>query len=436
MNDHYFSRRPKIRPVRLIHPPLQELETRRELFEDDGKASSRNTFRLFAISGNRRAVLPSLRVPEDGVSSERREHASSIASALAPPPSTTMTETAVSSSRWLPSLKIGLSFLAGIAMLFFLSRVINISSTFALIRSHLSTAHGILFTCLALSSFLCAFSIRGMRWRVFILRLCPIRPLQAVKIFWIAVFLNFLLPVQGGELGKCLILKQLKGVLVSRSLPTVAMDKSLDLLPALCILATVAFIPSLHMNALLWMVLGIVSGLLIGVLFTVTLMAWNPAVATLFVHRTLRVLPKALGFKLEAFALGFLQSLLEGASQPKTFLLALVLTGLAISCDGLFAWFAFQAVGISTMTIGEALFGYTTVTLFSVLPNPPGQVGSNELVDVMVFSGLLNFPKTNVLAMPVLFHPLTALLMVSMGLFSLASLGLSLKSALTMSKQG
>lgn len=435
MNNHHFSRHTRIRRVKLVHHPTHVPNRSSELFEDDGDVSSMSTLRLFAISGTLRAAPPSQCVSEDGVSRESREEFPRGASALILPPSTSMKETPVVSSSWMQSLKVGLSFLVGMVMLFLLSRVINISSTFVLIQSHLLTVHGMLFTLLALTSFFCAFSIRGMRWRLFVLRICALRPLQAVKIFWIAVFLNFLLPVQGGELGKCLILKQLKGVPVSQSLPTVAMDKSLDLLPALCILATVAFIPSVHMNSLLWTILVGVSGLLIGLLFTVILMAWNQQGALLLVHGMLRVLPRTLGLKIEAFALGFLQSLLEGARQPKTFLLALVLTGLAITCDGLFAWFAFQAVGISTMTLGEAIFGYTTVTLFSILPNPPGQVGSNELVDVMIFSGLLNFPKTNVLAMPLLFHPLTALVILLMGFSCVASLGLSLKSTLTLSKR-
>ncbi len=435
MDDHHFSRHTMIRRVRLIHHSQQEPDTSSELVEDDVEISSLNTLRLIAMSGKIRAAPPALHVLEDGISRERSEQSPRVASATTPPKSTSMKETAVPSFPWLQSFKIGLSFIVGIALLFLLSRAIDISSTFALIQHQISTVHGMLFTFLALTSFLCAFSIRGIRWRLFVLRICTITPLQAVKIFWIAVFINFLLPVQGGELGKSLILKQIKGVPVRQSLPTVAMDKSLDLLPALFILATAAFIPAIHMNALLWAILGGVSGLLIGLMFTVTLMAWKREVATFFVHRTLRVLPRKIGLSIEEFALGFLHSLLEGARTPKTFLLALFLTGLAITCDGLFAWFAFQAVGISQMTLGEAIFGYTTVSMFSVLPNPPGQVGSNELVDVLVFAGLLNFPKTTVLAMPILFHPLTALVMIAMGVGCLASLGLSLKSTLTMSKR-
>ena len=80
------------------------------------------------------------------------------------------------------------------------------------------------------------------------------------------------------------------------------------------------------------------------------------------------------------------------------------------------------------MGFGTAIFGYTTYNMFNILPTPPGQVGSNELVGVLVFGGLLGFPKTSVLAMFVFSHPLAALIMTTVGLVCLSGLGISLTS--------
>ena len=244
-----------------------------------------------------------------------------------------------------------------------------------------------------------------------------------------------MLPVQGGELAKSLILKQIKRVPVSQSLPTVAMDKSLDLMPALIIMAAVPFIPDVHMSATLWIVLGLVSSILLGIIFTVALMAWNRGAATKFIQMMLKILPRGIGKKIEGFALGFVDSLLAGASNPKTFIPAVLLTCLAVTCDGLFAWFSFLTVGVSNMSFGMAIFGYTTYNMFSILPTPPGQVGSNELVGVIVFGGLLGFPRTGVLAMFVFSHPLAALIMTTMCLLSLSGLGISLTSAIKINSQ-
>lgn len=326
-------------------------------------------------------------------------------------------------------VRVVLGLLLGIAMLFLITRFVDIPTTVSLLKQHLTTTQGVIFALLAATSFIAAFSIRGARWRLFLSRICKISTLKAVQIFWVAVFLNFLLPVQGGEVAKSLILKRTKGVPISKSLPTVAMDKSLDLLPALFIMAAVPFIPGIHMSATLWIILSLVSSILLGIIFTVALMAWNRSTATAFIQLMLKVLPRSIGARIEGFALGFIDSLLAGASSPRTFIPAILLTCLAITCDGLFAWFAFLAVGVSRMGFGTAIFGYITYTMFSILPNPPGQVGSNELAGVLVFSGLLGYPKSSILAMFVFSHPLAALIMTSMSLLCLSSLGLSLTSA-------
>ena len=330
----------------------------------------------------------------------------------------------------MPLVRAALGLLMGLGMLLLISKFIDISTTISTLRQHLTTTRGVTFALLAAASFIAAFSIRGARWRLFLSRICDISVFKSIQIFWVAVFLNFLLPVQGGELGKCLILKRIKRVPISQSLPTVAMDKSLDLMPALFIMAAVPFIPDMHMSATLWAILGLVGGILLAIIFTVALMAWNRAAATKFIRLMLQILPRGIGAKIEGFALGFVDSLLEGASRPKTFIPAILLTCLAITCDGLFAWFAFLTVGFNNMSFGMAIFGYTTYNMFSILPTPPGQVGSNELVGVLVFSGLLGYQKTQVLAMYLLSHPLAALIMTTMCLISLSSLGISIKSAI------
>jgi uncharacterized membrane protein YbhN (UPF0104 family) len=203
-------------------------------------------------------------------------------------------------------------------------------------------------------------------------------------------------------------------------------------MPALVIMAAVPFIPGMHMSPTLWIILGLVGSILLGIIFTVALMAWNRATATTFIQMVLTLLPRGIGKKIEGFALGFIDSLLAGASNLKTFLPAVLLTCLAVTCDGLFAWFAFLTVGVNTMNFGTAIFGYTTYNMFCILPSPPGQVGSNELAGVVVFSGLLGFPKTGVLAMFVFSHPLAALLMTIMCLICLSGLGLSLSNVMHM----
>jgi uncharacterized protein (TIRG00374 family) len=334
-----------------------------------------------------------------------------------------------------PAVKVVLGLLIGIGMLFLISRFVNIAATLGTLKQHLTTPQGVIYALLAAGSFLSAFSIRGARWRLFLSRISTISTLKAIQVFWVAVFLNFLLPVQGGEVAKSLILKRIERLPISRSLPTVAMDKALDLMPALIIMAAVPFIPGVHMSITLWLILSLVGGILIGLIFVVALTAWNRTKATKFIQILLSILPKGIGGKLEGFALGFVDSLLAGASNPKTFIPAVLLTGLAVTCDGLFAMFAFLTVGVK-MTFGSAIFGYATYNMFSILPTPPGQVGSNELVGVLVFGGLLGFKETSVLAMFLFSHPLAALIMTSMCVVCLSSLGITLSSTMKARNDG
>ncbi len=250
----------------------------------------------------------------------------------------------------------------------------------------------------------------------------------------IGTFLNFLLPIRGGEVAKSLILKKTANIPVSQSLPTVAMDKALDLMPALFIIAIVPFL-GVKMSFEIWLILGLVSGILFGLVFVVGLAAWKRSTADAFIRKITGLFPKVLGGKIEAFAIGFVDSLLMGASRPRIFIPAILLTGVAVIFEGLFAMLAFWTVGLQ-LDFGTAIFGYTLYNMFYILPTPPGQVGSNEVVGLLVFSGLLHLSRDDVLAMFAFSHPFAALLMASTGLAFLSALGLTISSAMRVQGEG
>jgi len=222
------------------------------------------------------------------------------------------------------------------------------------------------------------------------------------------------------------MLKKVAEVPVSQSLPTVAMDKALDLMPVLGLIVIVPFIPGIHMNVTLWLILGFVSVVFVALMIIVALTMWKRVVAIHLIHFFMKMLPKGIGAKIEGFAMDFVDSLIEGARRPKSFIPATVLTALAVLCEGIFAWQEFQAVGLDTIGLGIATFGYTVFTMFSVLPTPPGQVGTNEGAKAIVFTSLLGFSKDKVLAMSILSHLVGPAIMTVIGLVSMWSLGLTL----------
>jgi uncharacterized protein (TIRG00374 family) len=327
-----------------------------------------------------------------------------------------------------PATKIIIGLMIGIGLLFLTAQFVNLPKTLGILQETLTTPQGLGLALLSGIAFLTAFAIRGLRWKLFLNPIGRISTVKAIQLFLIGIFLNFLLPVRGGEVAKSLMLKRLTGIPVSQSLPTVAMDKSLDLLPALFIMTLVPLL-GIQMDIKLWLILAMVGGLLIGLIFLTGLAVWKRTTAIKLLHKITGILPKAIGSKIQGFATGLVDALLTAASQPKIFLPAFLLTVIAISFDGLFAMLAFWTIGLH-ISFGTAIFGYTVYNMFYILPTPPGQVGSNEAVGVLVFSGFLHLNQSGVLAMFVFSHPWAALLMCSTGTLSLSSLGLTISSAI------
>jgi uncharacterized protein (TIRG00374 family) len=320
--------------------------------------------------------------------------------------------------------KVLISLLMGIGLVVLVSRFVDLPVTIHILQHNLATPVGIVLAILSGVAFLLAWSIRGIRWKLFLNPVGKVSTFKAIGLYQVGVFLNFLLPIRGGEVAKCFMLKSSSDIPVSKSLPTVAMDKALDLMPALFIMAIVPLL-GVRMDIKLWLVLWFVGGILLSLLLFIILSAWKRDAAIHLLQKLTSLLPKAIAGKVEGFATGFVDSLLAGASQPKIFIPALLLTCVAVLCDGLFAMLAFWTIGYH-IAFGTALFGYTVYNMFYILPTPPGQVGSNEAVGLLVFGGLLHIPATQIIAMFVFSHPWAALIMTMTGIFCLSALGLTI----------
>ncbi len=329
-----------------------------------------------------------------------------------------------------PVVKLIIGLVIGIGLLLFVSRFVNIPATIHVLQQNLTTPRSLLLVLLCGVTFLLAFSIRGLRWKLFLNPVAKVSVVKVVQLSLVGIFLNFLLPIRAGEIAKPLMLKRIARVPIGQSVSTVAMDKALDLVPALFIMAIVPFL-GLQMDIKLWLVLGLVSGVLSGLIFFVALAAWKRHLAIDLLHKLKVVFPQSIGSKIESFAIGFIDALLLGVSRPKTFIVAILLTAIAVTFDGLFAMLAFWVIGFP-IPFATALFGYTVYNMFYILPNPPAQVGSNEAVGLLVFAGLLHLHADKVAAMFVFSHLWQALLMTVTGMTCLSALGLTISSVMKM----
>src|SRR5690348_16969760 len=100
-----------------------------------------------------------------------------------------------------PKIKVTIGLLIGIGLLFLVSHFVNIPATIHVLQQHLATPRGIILGLLSGIAFLLAFSIRGVRWKLFLHPVAgsKVSTFKAIRLFLVSVFLNFLLPVQGGE---------------------------------------------------------------------------------------------------------------------------------------------------------------------------------------------------------------------------------------------
>jgi uncharacterized protein (TIRG00374 family) len=277
--------------------------------------------------------------------------------------------------------------------------------------------------------FLSAYCVRALRWRWFLAPYQISAP-RAVAIYQVAIFVNWLLPIRGGELIKGLLLRRLYAIPLSRSLPTVAMDKSMDLLPSVALLVSLPFL-GLQLSGTLWvLLLSVLAMLALGVLF-LGLTIWRRAMAMRILAWWTSRLPAGIGQRIELFLVQFVDTLVVLIRQPRLLLIATAYTAVALVLDALFCLLAFQAIG-AAVPFPIVLYGYTFYNLAYVLPTPPGQIGSNEVVGLLVFSGLLGMNRTAVAAMFLFSHPWTALLMTASGLLSLSAMGLTLRGTLAL----
>jgi uncharacterized protein (TIRG00374 family) len=327
-----------------------------------------------------------------------------------------------------PKARVTIGLLIGIGLLFLVSRFIDIPVTIHILQQNLATPLGLLLAILSGIAFLSAFSIRGIRWKLFLNPIGNVSTITAIRLFFISIFINFLLPISGGEIAKTLMLKRIASIPISRSLPTVAMDRSMDLMPALFIMVIVPFL-GIHMDIKLWLVLGAVAGLLIGLMLFAGLAVWKRDAAITLLSKITAMLPRTYSNKITAFATGFVDSLLTAVRRPKIFIPAMLLTCVAVIFDSLFALFAFRTIGYP-ISFGTAIFGYTIYNMFFIFPTPPGQLGSNEVVGMLVFAGLLRLSPNKIIAMFLFSHSWAALLMCTAGITSLKALGLTIPTAI------
>ena len=284
------------------------------------------------------------------------------------------------------------------------------------------------FVVLAVGVALTSSGIRALRWRMVLRPISAVPRLDVWLIILASSLINFVIPIHSGEIARSLFLKQRDNVPISASLPTVAVDRSLDLL-ALLVIGAAGVLSGLTLQGSLSIILVMAAGLFVGfATFVVLAIFWQ--------ERLMRVaewaVPRFIGESIRSQLLGFLNGLMNGFAvigrHPRSLIPLITLSLIAALLDAGLFFLLFVSVGNPVPPI-VAVTGYALFALTFILPGAPGYIGSMEAFGSLVFGGALGVPQAAAASVVLIFHALSALILGIFGGIAIWTLGFRPSSA-------
>lgn len=271
--------------------------------------------------------------------------------------------------------------------------------------------------------YIIAYFFRSWRWKIIMKPIFKMTFYESFRLFMTGLMVNYLIPVRAGELSKSLILKNKHNVRISKSLPTVFLDKITDLFPIIIIMILIPQI-SIQLNVTLKLIISallLIFLLFIGFLFFAVS---HKKKATSFLHSLLKILPLKYRRKLEDFFTNFVEGMGIMRNRIADNIKVYLLTILAVFSEAIYIYAVFHAFG-STISYPKILFGYTLMNLTYILPTPPAQIGSNQFMWVLIFGYALGANENLTSAAVTFSHLLTTIWIFLIGVISLITLKLN-----------
>lgn len=290
----------------------------------------------------------------------------------------------------------------------------------------------LLFVVTGVICYLTAYFFRSMRWRMLLGTIVSIGSLNAFLTVMGGHFTNYLIPLRAGEIMKCLFIKKMTGVRMSQSMPSVFLDKLYDTTGIVLVLL---LLPLLNINVsqyLRYLIIVIVIFILLALLFLFFILSNKDRVAVVC-GKLLHALPNRWEDRLNEIMNYFIDGITLFKQHKGMILPALMLSVLIIFFDSLFFLSMFWAFG-ERIGYFYVLFGYTLIYLSFIIPHPPAQIGSNELLMVLIFSVGFGMGRDMVSAVMVFAHLLTGVLIVLSGIVSYSYAGVNLYNIINIEK--
>jgi hypothetical protein len=242
--------------------------------------------------------------------------------------------------------------------------------------------------------------IRALRWRAILKAEMPPRLWHLYGSLNVAYFLNNLLPLQVGDLGRAYLLSELAGLSMTRTLSTQIVERVLDVLTLLGMLFVLALFIDVPADV---RTPSIILAAVFGSLAAALLVAASRRERALSIAgRVLRFAPAASRPKLQSMAASGVDGL-SGLSDASS---RFVLLGYAVALwlsVGLVVYVCIEAFDLP-LGYGPALFLVVATTFGFFVPSTPGSFGVYHAIVIAVLTGVFDIEKSSAVSFALIVH--------------------------------
>lgn len=267
-----------------------------------------------------------------------------------------------------------------------------------------------------------AQGLRLLRWHLLLLRLGPIPLARTFRLLYASEFVNSLLPLKVGDLGRAVALRSCgPAFTIGPAMASIVVDRLYGILARVLTLVLLPLVPS-NLPASLRISVGLFTAVLAAAAVSFVIWSrWRERVSRLAAPVSGLVparVSEVLGRTFRTFADASVEMGVRPAAVAA--LTGLSLVALAAQAAGLAL--LFQAVG-QRLPPAVALVGCALLDLLAVVPAPPAGVGAAEWYGTLVFAGALGQPAAPTAAVALLYHAACFILVFGAGGLSLGVVG-------------
>ncbi|MFA5497970.1 MAG: lysylphosphatidylglycerol synthase transmembrane domain-containing protein [Candidatus Cloacimonadia bacterium] len=280
------------------------------------------------------------------------------------------------------------------------------------------------YILLASALYISAYFVRALRWKKLLGGVLTISVAQAFFVSMGGNLTNYLIPIRAGDLARSIFLKKSTGVRVFETLPSVFIDKLFDMLGIFVVVALILLLQIKLPPALNYLLILIAILFILSILFLIVSVRYKDGVLKFF-RRLSFIIPRRYEDKVEEILEVFISGLDLFRERRGVLINSIFYTLLAIILDSLFFYSLFFAFRVPVNFL-YVLLGYTLIYLSYAIPHPPAQIGSNELIMVLIFGVGFGMEVDSVSSIMLFSHILTGFLIIVIGLMSYSYAGMRL----------